>query len=60
MTDYPLEGDPNDPDQHINPEPPHSPGTPEPPDLDVDPEQFLDESERNGGERRGQEDEPPS
>ncbi|ROP36799.1 hypothetical protein [Saccharothrix texasensis] len=50
-----IEGDPNDPDQHINPDPPRSPGTPEPPDLDVDPEQFLDE-----GERRGKEDEPPS
>ncbi|MEU4762120.1 hypothetical protein AB0H12_02620 [Actinosynnema sp. NPDC023794] len=55
MTEQPLEGDPNDPDQHINPDPPHSPGTPEPPDLDVDPERFLAE-----GERRGQEDEPPS
>lgn len=55
MTEHPLEGDPNDPDQHINPDPPHSPGTPEPPDLDVDPERFLAD-----GERRGQEDEPPS
>ncbi|WP_447006970.1 hypothetical protein ACRAKI_11090 [Saccharothrix isguenensis] len=44
----------------VNPDPPHSPGTPEPPDLDVDPNQFLDEDERRGDERRGERDEPPS
>ncbi|GAA1276588.1 hypothetical protein [Saccharothrix xinjiangensis] len=38
----------------LNPDPPRSPGTPEPPDLDVDPEQFLDEDER-----RGRRQEPP-
>lgn len=48
-----------EPEQPINPDPPHSPGTPEPPDLDVDPEQFLDEDERRG-ERDGEPDEPPS
>ena len=55
MDEHPIEGDPKDPDQHINPDPPHSPGTPEPPDLDVDPGQFIAEDER-----RGREDEPPS
>ncbi|WP_143532782.1 hypothetical protein [Saccharothrix sp. ALI-22-I] len=39
----------------INPDPPHSAGTPEPPNLDVDPEQFIDEDEK-----RGRADEPPS
>ncbi|MFI9009355.1 hypothetical protein ACIGNX_19210 [Actinosynnema sp. NPDC053489] len=49
----PLEDDSNE--TRVNPDPPHSPGTPQPPDLDVDPEQFLDEDER-----RGKEEEPPS
>ena len=53
----PLEDDSNE-SERINPDPPRSPGTPEPPNLDVDPEQFLDEDERQ--EKRGQDDEPPS
>ncbi|WP_367129820.1 hypothetical protein [Saccharothrix sp. HUAS TT1] len=52
----PLEEDSNE-SERINPDPPRSPGTPEPPDLDVDPEQFLEEGERRG---EGEEDEPPS
>jgi hypothetical protein len=59
MTEHPLEDDSNESEQRINPDPPHSPGTPEPPDLDVDPEQFLDDDERQG-EKAGREDEPPS
>lgn len=31
----------------LNPDPPYPAGAPQPPDLDVDPEQFLDDDERD-------------
>ncbi|MBB4967125.1 enoyl-CoA hydratase/carnithine racemase [Saccharothrix violaceirubra] len=42
----------------INPDPPYAPGTPEPPDLDVDPEQFLEDDEKERRRRAGDVDEP--